>query len=351
MSSNAADPVVGVADSNMSFFRKHTPLGSLSGSRAPLNSIAITPFLQTLFTIPTVVSPSPQTAGLQLDGDDKTDPVSPVESSPETPASSVPSDTAVIANDESKRTDTGAAKEIAPPVEDHANTYPSTLVPDSAWLDETLNAPVSPDTILALPNTLTVPGPAVVESPVPVESLEIAPVAAIVAVTPASPAVELLSTDPTWMDDALVAPVTPAAILALPQKTLIFEVDALEQSDDQEESVTATEETNAESAPVPAPVPEQPTTLLEQVAAESSPTPVALIADNAWMDQSLNAPVTPYALLALPEKNMTAVDFSVPAPPPSLPAEAVQAPAPSRTVDSFIAPVTPLALLALPEKN
>ncbi|KAK4646918.1 uncharacterized protein QC761_100460 [Podospora bellae-mahoneyi] len=346
MSTNAADPVVGVADSNMSFFRKHTPFGSLSGGRPPLNNIAITPFLQTLFTIPTVVSPSPQTAGLVLDGDDKTDPTSPVETSPETPASSVPSDT-------------GAAdKQPSPTVA--VFTPLSALVPDNAWLDESLNAPVSPDSILALPNTLTGVGAAVVELPAPVEPCDgfpTATVAAVAAAAPASPTVKLLSVDPKWMDDALAAPVTPAALLALPQRTLILQVDALEESPvapvapvENQEAVAATEEKDAESnAPVaiPTPVPEQPTVVLDQLAAESTLAPVVLIADKTWMDEAFNSPVTPCALLALPEKNVSAADSSVP--PPTLPVEEVQIAVPF--LKAFNAPVTPLALLALPEKN
>ncbi|KAK4173803.1 hypothetical protein QBC36DRAFT_335062 [Triangularia setosa] len=367
MNSNQPDPVMGVANPNMSFFRKHTPFRSLSGNRAPLNSIAVTPFLQTLFTIPTVVSPSPQTAGLDLDGEDKIDSISPAAISPETPASSAPSVTADAADDERKISDTDAAESNAPPIQDHAEE----LVLDSAWIDESLNAPVSPNSILALPNRLTGVDPVVVEDAVPLQECDIAPIAAIASPAPASNTLELPFVDPTWMDIGLLAPVTPTALLALPDKVPGSEINILEetpvapveiQAERAADAVEHDTEASASAAAVPvdAPGPEQPTTSPEQTTTETPLAPAILIPDSAWIDEFLNAPVTPYALLSLPEKNITAASSSALDPPPSLLIEAVQTPATSTqtmpisdawTDASFDAPVTPLVLLALPEKN
>ncbi|KAK4202934.1 hypothetical protein QBC40DRAFT_275579 [Triangularia verruculosa] len=351
MNSNQPDPVIGVANPSMSFFQKHTRFQSLAGNRAPLNSIAITPFLQTLFTIPAVVSPSPQTAGLVLDGEDKIDPNSPAESSYDTLPSSVPSDTAKSADDECNATETDAVESTDSPVHEQPSeqaavaapeyTPAPALVPDSAWIDESLNAPVSPGSILALPNRLPVGDLAVDEDAASVVEHDIAPPVVAASAEPASPTMESPAVDPTWMDSDLLAPVTPASILALPEKTTVAAIQSLEKcAADAVEDATATE--------IPTPV--QTTSSPEKIE-----TRTALVPDNAWMDASLNAPVTPYSLLALPEKNITFVNSPVTAPPPSAPIQTVQVSVPSpempQIIDEWIAPVTPLALLALPEKN
>ncbi|KAK4231630.1 hypothetical protein QBC38DRAFT_200709 [Podospora fimiseda] len=209
---------------------------------------------------------------------------------------------------------------------------PPVLAVDPTWVDESFDAPVTPEKILALLEKA--PGSIVVQKVAPVIISEevVAPVSVSeedvpapiseeaaeepvpeVAATPVViPVEKVLAVDPSWTDASLDAPVDAATILGLP----LGSIPVVEQA------VVPVEEI---AAPIEEPVAlvevsEAPATSVEVeelskeedvVADEEAPvtiepvvvdTPAAVIltVDPVFTDDSFNAPVTPETILALP---------------------------------------------------
>ncbi|KAK4160162.1 hypothetical protein QBC43DRAFT_118448 [Cladorrhinum sp. PSN259] len=207
------------------------------------------------------------------------------------------------------------------------------LIVDPTWTDESLNAPVTAEKIVALPekaigSTIIVRVEEISVSPVsededPLVSVSEdvpAPVAQEVVPEPLSdvnpapavaPVEKVLSVDPTWTDASLDAPVDAATILALPLGS-VPQVE--ETAAPAEEAVAPVEEPAAPvdlSEPTATPVEiEEPAQEKDIVAEDASitiepATPITLVrtdltVDPRFTDDSFNAPVTPETILALP---------------------------------------------------
>lgn len=188
---------------------------------------------------------------------------------------------------------------------------PKVLAIDTTFSDDSLDAPVDSATILALPDRLS-SGTQVIDDEPPVEEVVVdeaviedvvtvvsqqapAPASTPIATLEPSPApaavAVALTVDATWMDASFNAPVTPGSILALPNGMTSKLV---------EQVVIVTEEGPLTTADAPF---AEPPVEEEDAAA---PATEILVIDGIWMDSSLDAPVTPSAILALPEKTFGA---------------------------------------------
>ncbi|KAK3987687.1 hypothetical protein QBC44DRAFT_371843 [Cladorrhinum sp. PSN332] len=303
------------------------------------------------------------------------------------------------------------------------------LVVDSTWVDESFDAPVTPEKILALlekapgsaivvevkkvPASLVVEevaAPVVISEEVPAPVSEDAapePVPEVVTAPVVIPVEKVLVVDPTWMDASLDAPVDAATILTLPLGSAPVVEEAAGPVEEIaaaiQEPVAPVEEAVAPVEEIAAPVEIEERSQEEDVVVEEAsvaiepataviPVPAALIVDPLFTDDSFTAPVTPETILALPngitviaipteeeiatavsepevvaisepeaapvsEPEVATVTVSEPEAAPvspvieaSVPVTECLAVDPTWTDSTLEAPVTPEKLLALPDK-
>ncbi|KAK4187899.1 hypothetical protein QBC35DRAFT_497614 [Podospora australis] len=265
---------------------------------------------------------------------------------------------------------------------------PTVLTIDTAFSDEASHAPVDAVTILALPNkissgtqfsdevvaetaaveeaiveaaveaaveeavaeTADVEEPAVEQAApeeIAAEQIAIEDVVAIVSSAPApvpAPAPKVLIVDPTWMDASLAAPVTPNSILALPNRlpgTVVEQVTVIAEAP-VEVAIVA-----EENAPVEVTVTSESAAPVQVTVKEE--VTVAPVAEVLVAESFLGAPVTPAAILALPER-IVRMESSVPTVEVVEPVSEVALPhsTPEHSaVEANSAPVSPQRTLAL----